>query len=330
VDTRFTISQSASFPKVYANQKRYLTEEWKSSVLNMNVRQADLKKQVALLFYNLLFLQEKRKLLQEHDSLFTEFLNKATLRFEKGETNVLEKTTAENQKGQVSLQLSELQQDIGLLQTQLQLLLNSSNTYTADENNLTMPIVAGMDSASLQTHPLIQYLEQRRKVAQVSTNVERSKLSPNLNLGYGLMSIKGTGANDKIYDATPRFQSAQIGLGIPIFNGAQKARINAAKVNEQIATGEYDIGLQKLESSYKTRLMEYEKFEKAVAYYESTALRNAELIVSTANKQFINGDINYLDWVILVNQSVAIRSNYIEALRNLNESAVEINFILNK
>lgn len=330
VDTRFSISQSASFPKVYANQKRFLTAEWESSVLNVGVRETALKKQVALVFYSLLYLQEKRKLLQEHDSLFTEFLNKATLRFNKGETNILEKTTAENQKGQISLQLSQLQQDIELLQIQFQLLLNSTSSYTADEKNIKMPIGGMADSTVLQSHPLMQYLKQRQQVAEAATQVERSKLSPNFNLGYGLMSIKGVGANNKTYNSAPQFQSVQIGLGIPIFNGAQKARINAARASEQLVTSEYDVGLQTLQNTYRTALTQYEKFEKAVQYFESTALRNAELIVSTANKQFINGDINYLEWVILINQSVTIRSDYIEALRNLNESAAEINSVINK
>ena len=90
-DTKLGVSQTISFPKVYASQKSLLTEEWKSSILNINVKEALLKKQVAQFFYSLLYLKKKEKLLQKNDSLFSEFLDKATQRFNKGESNVLER-----------------------------------------------------------------------------------------------------------------------------------------------------------------------------------------------------------------------------------------------
>jgi cobalt-zinc-cadmium resistance protein CzcA len=74
VDTKFGLAQTTSFPKVYASQKSLLTEEWKSSVLNVGMKEAILKKQVAQVYYSLLYLQEKKTLLQKNDSLFAEFL----------------------------------------------------------------------------------------------------------------------------------------------------------------------------------------------------------------------------------------------------------------
>jgi cobalt-zinc-cadmium resistance protein CzcA len=53
------------------------------------------------------------------------------------------------------------------------------------------------------------------------------------------------------------------------------------------------------------------------------------LIFETAQKQFVNGDINYLDWAMLVNQSIAIQSNYQDAILKLNESAIELTYLLN-
>ena len=65
-------------------------------------------------------------------------------------------------------------------------------------------------------------------------------------------------------------------------------------------------------------------------YFETTALKNAEVITSTANKQFLGGDINYLEWVLLVNQAVNIQNDYIEAVKNRNSSIIEINSFITK
>jgi cobalt-zinc-cadmium resistance protein CzcA len=53
----------------------------------------------ATLFYSCYL--EKEKLLIKSVTVYDEFLRKSTLRLEQGESNILEKTTAENQSGQV-------------------------------------------------------------------------------------------------------------------------------------------------------------------------------------------------------------------------------------
>ena len=330
VDTKFGIAQTMSFPKVYASQKSLLTEEWKSSVFFAEATEAGLKKQVAQVYYSLLYLQQKKNLLQKIDSLFAEFLIKATLRFNKGESNVLEKATAENQRGQISLQLLQLQQDMEMVHLQFQLLLNTSTFFIPVEKEFKINIIISNDNSILQVHPALQYLKQQQQIAVAATQVEKTKLLPDFSFGYNLMSIKGTGANNKTYNSVPQFQSVQAGFGIPLFTKGQKAKINAAKANEAIIANEYEVSLKNFETAYKTALTQYQKHTVAIQYFETTALKNAELITSTANKQFINGDINYLEWVLLINQAVTIQSDYIEAIKNCNASAVEINSFITK
>lgn len=329
-DTRFGISQTINFPTVYKRQKELLTEEWKSSLLNTDVQEAQLKKQVSQVFYTLVYLHHKRELLQKTDTLFAEFLNKATLRFKAGESNVLEKTTAENQRGQMALQLLQLEKDWEIVQLQFQLLLNTEKDFVPMEDaDLGIPFLEN-DSSLLTSHPEIQFLKQQQQIANAVTKSEQSKLLPDLSFGYNLMGMRGMGPDDKLYNSTPQFHSIQIGLGIPVFTGSQKAKINAAKINENIAANEYEWKLKNFENAYHSAFMEYQKFEEMVRYFESTALKNAATITETAEKQFLNGDINYLEWVLSINQAIGIQSDYIEAVKNLNNALAELNFYNNQ
>ena len=329
-DTRFGVSQTINFPTVYKRQKELLTEEWKSSLLNTDVQEAQLKKQVSQVFYTLVYLHHKRELLQKTDTLFAEFLNKATLRFKAGESNVLEKTTAENQRGQMALQLLQLEKDWEIVQLQFQLLLNTEKDFVPMEDaDLGIPFLEN-DSSLLTSHPEIQFLKQQQQIANAVTKSEQSKLLPDLSFGYNLMGMRGMGPDDKLYNSTPQFHSIQIGLGIPVFTGSQKAKINAAKINENIAANEYEWKLKNFENAYHSAFMEYQKFEEMVRYFESTALKNAATITETAEKQFLNGDINYLEWVLLINQAIGIQSDYIEAVKNLNNALAELNFYNNQ
>ena len=329
-DTRFGISQSISFPSVYSNQKKLLNEEWKTAVLTIALREIELKRAVTQLFYTLILFREKEKLLVKADSIYAEFLSKTNLRLAKGESNILENTTAELQRGNIQLQLKALQQEIELAKLQFQLLLNTEINYEPSATNAKIEFPFSLDSALVSQHPLLKVFQQQKLVATVNTTLEKSRLLPNLSLGINSMSIRGTGADNMTYDATTRFNSAQIGVGIPIFAGAQKARIDASKVFETITDNNFQQQFQQLKKDYQNAFLQYQTNLHAVNYFENTGLKNANLIVTTANKQFINGDINYLDWVVLINQSIAIQSNYLDAIKMLNESIILINYLTSK
>lgn len=329
-DTKLGVSQTISFPKVYSSQKNLLGEEWKSSVLNVNMNEAALKRLVTAAFFNLDYLQKKRVLLQQNDSLFAAFLSKATLRFNKGESNILEKTTAENQRGQIGLQLAQLQRDWELQQLQFQLLLNTTSDFVPGESEAVMTGISIPDTGTIASHPAMQYWRQQQNIAAANTKAEQAKLLPDLSLGYNLMGMKGLGADDKEYNSTPRFQSFQVGLGIPIFTGGQKARINASKINEQVTANEYDVHLKSFTAEYATAIKQFQKYDETVKYFENTALKNAVVIQETANKQFLSGEINFLDWVILINQAISIQSDYTEAVRSKNLAVAELNFYNNQ
>lgn len=329
-DTKFGITQSFSFPTVYTKQKNLLTEEWKSSLLNIAVREAELKRSVTQVFYSILLLQEKRKLLVRADSNYAEFLRKATLRLEKGEANILEKTTAETQRGNIYLQLKALQEEMELLHIQLRLLLNTTEQPEPESVSLKVPVPAGMDSGKLSGHPLLTILQQQKIAATANTELEKARLLPDLNIGYSNASIRGVGADNIVYGSGTRFSSALIGIGIPIFAGSQKAKISSSRAYERIAETNYQLQLQTLESQYRTAVTQYLAGVQSVAYFEKTALPNASLITQTANKQFLNGEINYLDWVMLSNQSIVIENSYLDALKLLNESLILITYLLSK
>lgn len=329
-DSKFGISQGISFPTVYAKQKSLQNENYKSSVLNIAVKEAELKKQVSNIFYLLVYLQQKQKILLQNDSVYASFLEKANLRFAKGESNVLEKTTAETQRGQISIQLNQLKSDLEVLQLQFQLLLNTTTVFTPSNENPKLVFTTLIDTAAVCNHPQIKVLQEQKNISLVNTQLEKSKLFPNLNLGYSNQSIQGMGADNVLYSKSSRFNSIQFGVGIPLFFGSQKANINSAKTLELISENNYQLGLQTIKKEYQTAFKQYQTQLQIVKYFEETALKNANTITKTANDQFTNGDINYLEWTMLINNAVSIQSNYTDAVKELNQTIIQLNFLTSK
>ena len=329
-DNRFGVAQSFNFPTVYSRQKQVYTEEWKASTLIVSVKEAELKKEVTQLFYALLYASKKEQLLQKSDSIFTLFAQKATLRFKKGESNILEKTTAESQLGSIQSQMAQLRQEKAVLKSKFQLLLNSETEVTPTAIALKMPQLTAIDSMLITNHPTVQVLEQQKKVTTAITKAERSKLLPSITLGYNSTTITGTGADNVVYDKATRFQSAQLGLGIPLFGGSQKAKIKAARIAESIAENDWQQSKKVIQQQFLNAQSLYEKSLERLNYYETTALPNASTITATANKQFYNGEINYLDWVMLIHQSISIQNDYINTVTQYNDAVIQLTYLTSK
>lgn len=326
-DTRLGISQSIAFPTFYKRERALLAAEFKNSVLNIAIQEALLKKQVQQVYYNMVYLQKKKELLLFADSLYSAFYQKAALRLKTGESNILEKTSAETLLGQIKIQVQQLNQDAAIMQLQLQLLLNTKFAYQPETNRGPLNPASLLDTALLRNHPVLQSMLQQQSIAMANTEVEKSKLLPDLSVGILNGSIRGVGA-DNIFYSGKRFSSVQVGMGIPLFTKAQKARINSAALSEKMAESKYEQVKQQLTTEYQTAIAQFSKYLATVQYLEKTGLKNAQLITETANKQLSAGSINYLEWVQLINQATSVKNDYTEAVRSLNESIIQLTYYI--
>ncbi len=328
-DTKIGVSQAIKLPKTYNSQKTLYTEEWKANKINEAIKEADLKKVIAQIFSNYLILNEKQKLLQKTDSVYQNLLQKANLRLEKGETNILEKTTFEIQKNGLDLQMTQIQNEMNVWLSHLQLLLNTENkVFPVDYFKINTAEV--FDSLSINNHPNLTFLSQNINIAKANTAMEQTKLLPEFLVGYNNGSFRGIGANDKSYNGLNRFHSVQFGVGIPIFKGYLKEKIKASKINETIAENSLKIEQESLNNLLFATYAQQKANSKIVFDYENLALKNVAKINEVALKQLNSGEINYLDFVQLTNQNINIQLNYFDAVRLLNESTIQLKYLLNK
>lgn len=322
-DMKFGISQNIAFPTVYKKQKNVYTEEWKKSLLNVSFKEYELKKAVSLTFYNILYGKQKEKLLQETLKLYTDFLDKASIRLKAGESNILEKTTASNQKSAIEIQLKQLRQELSVLGYQLQWLLNAETDFLPEDQK----IYNGGLKEELSLHPAIKVLQQQKNISEQQIALEKAKMLPGLQLAYNLNSFRGMGADDKVYNGAPQFHSVQLGVSVPVFSGGQKARVQAAKIAESVVESEIANMEFNLQNQYRKASGIYQANLDIVSQYENSELKNADIITETAKKQFLEGEINYLEFVILINQAVTLKNSYTDAVWKLNQSAIELKYL---
>ncbi len=326
-DNRFGISQSLSFPTVYARQRKVNEEEWKSAVLSVSLREEETKRAVIHFFYTMLVLKEKEKLLKEVERSYAAWLEKAEWRVSLGESYALEKTTAGIQLGEIRQQLSALQYDMDVVTIQLQLLLHTTDPIELSASSLKLEDEFLKDSSMILIHPQLRMYAQQQVIARSVTEFEKSKRLPELQFGYFNASMQGTGADDVYYTGSKRFSAAQVGIGIPIFQHGQKTITEASKIKEVVAETHFEQQKQNLIAAYREASMKHQISAQAVAFYENEGLHDAKLIRETADRQFDRGEIDFLQWMMLIHQVIAVHAQYLDACMQLNESIITLNYL---
>ena len=317
-DSRYAVMQSFAFPTVYGRQKKVLNLDYDASLLQGKLKLFEIKKQVTQVFYRYVVMKQKEKILQNTDSLYANFVQRANARFSKGENNLLEKATAEIQKATVVVQLKKLRSEIEIEKLQFQLLLNNDSKLEPFSDNLKV----SENQLSVDENPFLKILQQQQQMALAETSLQKSKLLPDLNLGYNNNSFRGIGLDD-----AARYSSFQFGLGISLFNKSQKAKIKAARISENLADNLYRTQLSNLKIANEKLNFRYNSSSEIVVYFENYTLPNAKKIIDIATKQFANGDINYLSYVQLINQAQASQLDYFDAIMQRNDVIIDLNFL---
>lgn len=85
-----------------------------------------------------------------------------------------------------------------------------------------------------------------------------------------------------------------------------------------------------LQNQLKNAFQQYNQNLLQYNHYNSTALRNAETIIKTAELGFKNGEINCMDYIQALQTATGIHLGYLQSINQLNQSIINIYFIVNQ
>lgn len=329
-DNNITLTQSLPFPGTLAAQVKLGEQHVVGATRNLTAVKNNLVFDVRTTYERLVFLQAMRLLLLSQDSLYSDFAKAAALRYKTGESNLLEMTTAETQVQEIKNTIRLNEADVFAAQKQLQVLVKSDVPIGASTqlSKRTLAILA--DTANLESSPRIQVAMQQVTINQQLGRVERSKLLPDFSFGYfnqTLIGYQNTTGTDVYFDKSNRFSGFTIGLQIPVWFAPQASRAKAASYLEEASRQSADYVRQQVTSEFELALQELDKNQASLTYYESSALKNATLILAQARKAYQAGEIGYVEYLQSLRNALAIRTNYLQALHQYNLSVIRVEFI---
>jgi len=329
-DTRFTLSQSLSFPVIYNRQKSRLETQLQIAEAQAKYQSSELKREVEKKYYAITYLQQKEDILNRADSIYSILLYAAELKLKIGESNVIERDFVKMQRFGSGMQLKQVVLQKEILISQFKLLMNTQLAYIPENQFLfSIPIPSFSDTQFIQSHPAVMLALNQLKSAVQIKKLEETRYIPKVNIGYNNMSIQGFGGDNRNYTSGYRFQSVQISVGVPLFRQSICAKNKALNLETRKAENTVEYAKKDLAQRWEKCWLEYENALFTMNWYRDTGMVAADRITHAARLQYISGEIDYLQFATLFNQTLTIQSAKAESEYNYNQSLIELNALTN-
>lgn len=309
------VTQSFDFPGTYIRQNQYQKEQTKLAGFGKAISSLEVKFQVHRIYLNAQYQFALLNLLMKQDSLYKSLSDAADKQYNGGKLDLVQKTFANLQYGEVHLKVGSAQVEYEMSLQQLALLTGITSTFTVD--TLKLDLKHEKPNVTLAASPYLAFALQQEIVSRRLWQVERNRALPGFAVGYlnqGPMS-------------TPIGFRFRAGITVPIWFWQYSGRIQAAKTGVRMAEFQSQSQQQQLSLQLITAQSSMSKATNALMFYEDTGLKQAEIIENAAQKLFTTGLTDYSTYLRTLNDSYSIRFNHLEAVRNYNEASLELNFL---
>ncbi|MDH5476674.1 MAG: TolC family protein, partial [Cyclobacteriaceae bacterium] len=312
------IQQTLAFPTVYGAKRKKLKSQSTLVEDQYKLDQYMVAKEVSKAYYEVIYRQQLVTNYYYLDSLYSQFSIAATRKFEEGESNYLEKITAETKQREISILLKQSEEGVEKSYIHLQQWLQSDSTFIINNSDRERLPFKPLDSIH---HPGIHFYNDAQLLSQNNLSLEKQQLLPDLQ--FSVFQGTNNGANPTNYTGF------QAGVAIPLWLGAHKSKINAAKTAKLIVSSEAKNYQANLKSTHQSLLSDLKQYEQHLDYYENTGKKLAEELILHAVKAFKSGEIDFLQYVQLLENAKTIEINYLNSLFQYNMAVLEANYLTN-
>ena len=311
----YGIQQNILFPTLYFAGKRINKANLSMEESHYEMQKQMLERDVASAYYQLLYTREKKQVYSYLDSIYEKFAYASQRRFELGETNYLEKITAQAKQKELQALLNQAREDVAISYALLQ------KTIQVEEPlNVAMRPLRKLElqSQEISNNIGLTLYDQRNEWYTAKSGLELQQLLPDISFNY----FQGTnsGLGDHLY-------GYQVGLKIPLLFSGNTAKIKASKIAKDMAYEESLDYKNQLYLKYERLKGQLRKYEETLNYYEDDGQKLSNEILKTASISFRNGEIDFFQYIQSLENAYRITLSYLENLNNYNQTVIALNHL---
>lgn len=313
-DYKITINQEIDFPMAYVERAAAGRQEYQAALLVAKVKTNDFIAEVRRKYNDWAVLSARMNILSRQDSLFSGFLEASGKQFQAGGIGQLTYLMTESRAYKIKNQMMTAQIEYEIAEKELKSIMyftGSIRPVTGFPERLDAPPVTG-DSVSPGLHAL--YLEKQAELQRTNLRKEAWSAVPSFNLGWFTQSI----------DDIASYTGFQYGISIPVWFWVPAGRIQAARINRDIAMNDLETGRMEfaVEVGRLSKMLLRDGYN--LDYFEKSALRQADKLLEIAAKSYRAGEIDYFEYVISMGEAFQIQLDYLSALGVYNQTVIAL------
>lgn len=330
-DNGLKFSQEFDFPTVYAAKRKYLKSETELERRKADMTRNDVVRDISSLYYSLIYSREIYTIVSAQDTLYERFCHVAKARYDAGETSRLEWLNARRLWNENKLVQEKAWLDYSSLKLRMQTALNIDYAIEPMEDRLAA--IEGYipeDSLHFNQTPEGMVADGRLNVAKRNQSLAKQGFMPTLSVGATTqLLIKGF---NPYHIDRPRFEKGdfigfEVGVGLPIFFGSQRAKTRAASKAIEAEELRMAEDRNKQVSEYQVLSDDYHAALRAVEYYRSTGMPEAEEMTRLSLVSYELGEIGYEEHARNLESSLAVKRAYSDALERYNQTIIKLKHI---
>ncbi len=332
-DNSFEVTQVIPFPTYYSARAGLYRAEYKNSQIKNQETVNEIKAQIHQQYFQLQYLKKAKVKLRQLDSLYDDFVNVATLRYSTGETNLLEKTTAETKRNEISILLKQAESEYLNAYYSLKTLLNSSIDFDVNDNFEPIALASTLDSSAILQNPSLQLMYQQAIIAEKNQKMEKSQSLPDFKVGYFNQSIVGfqnVNGEEVYFGPSNRFTGFSVGIGIPLTFLSNGAKIKSLKLQQESILKDADNAKMQMQNEIQFAFQEYMLNLTKYNLYKASSIKFSETIINTATLGFRSGDIGYIEYANALQTATDVQLKYLQSIYQINQAIININLLINK
>ncbi len=311
------IVQQFDFPTVYANKLKLNKVKTELAETQLSIAELKQIKSLQINYQNFLEAKEKLAVYDSIYKVYKAFSRMAKRKFEEGESNYLEKITAESKASQIEIDRDQLQQDLANSKLAIQALLQ-------DEEPL---ILKGRELKKLELKSVLKQNENLsisaltidQKLAEQTSKLAKHQLLPGISASYFIRSNSAIDQN---------FNGYQVGLNIPLLFFGDRSKIKSAQLKARAKEAELTDAKIALKKGQE-QLIELLKVQSnTLTNYENHQLKMSTEILNTAKLSYKAGEIDFFRYVQSIEQAQRIKLDYLSKLREYNQTIIQLNYFL--
>jgi len=314
----FGVSQTIPFPSVFSSQKKVLRQQTNLAESKYKMDAYEVVKETTKAYYAVAYWRDMIQSYTTLDSIYRKFSDAAQRKHETGETNNLEFLVAQSKSKEISVLLEQSQLNFQNAIGQLNKWIQSEKIYTISKEPIKEANVNALDTVN---NAALVYLQQSISLSVNQVNANKQAMMPDIKLGAFQGSNTAAAPN--------RYYGVQAGIAVPLFFGADRARIKASQTEVMMKQNEYENYSTQLTANYLALLNEADGYKKGIDYYFQFGEKLHNETMMNANKAYNAGEINFIDYVTLLNHANTIKMNYLQNRFFYNMTVIEANYILN-